>query len=90
MSRQTLVAMRYSQERREDRPSNEVVGPPGPDHGLLDRVLGFEAGAQHPVAVAGELPAVALQRTFEGPHLVAAGGVEFGTYSGTRNHDTRA
>ena len=34
---------------------------PGPDHRLLDGVLGLEGRAQHPVAVAGELPAVLLQ-----------------------------
>ena len=42
-----------------------VGGAPGADHGLLDRVLGLRAGAEHPVAVAGELPAVGLEVELE-------------------------
>ena len=35
--------------------------PPGPDHRLLHGVLGLEGRAEHPVAVAGQLPAVLLE-----------------------------
>jgi hypothetical protein len=34
---------------------------PGAQHGFLDGVLGFEAGAEHPVAVPGQLPPEGLQ-----------------------------
>ena len=44
-----------------------VERPPGPDHGLLDGVLGLEAGTQHSVAVAGQLAAVGLQLLARGP-----------------------
>ena len=39
-----------------------VVGAPGADHRLLDRILRLEGGAEHPVGVAGELGAMAFQR----------------------------
>ena len=48
--------------RARGRPSLEVVeAPPGPQHRLLHGVIGVEDGAEHPVAVAGQLPAVLLQ-----------------------------
>ena len=34
---------------------------PGPQHRLLDGVLGLEARAEHPVAVPGQLPPEGLQ-----------------------------
>jgi hypothetical protein len=39
-----------------------VLGPPRPDERLLHGVLGLGGGAQHPVAVPDELPAVGLER----------------------------
>lgn len=38
-----------------------VESAPGTDHRVLDRVIGLETGTQHPMAVAGELPAVCLE-----------------------------
>ena len=61
MSMHTLVAIRYSHERRTG-PTLEAVGvAPGPHHGLLHGVLGLEPRAEHAVAVAGQLPAERLQ-----------------------------
>jgi hypothetical protein len=42
-----------------------VVAAPGPQHRLLHRVLGLEGRAEHPVAVAGQLPAVLLESLLE-------------------------
>ena len=72
MSRQTLVAIRYSHERSAERPSKLSIALPGPHHRLLDGVLGLEGRAEHPVAVAGELPAVLLQVVFQ-PDLAPNG-----------------
>ena len=48
--------------RPQGRAALEAVeGPPGPHHRLLHRVLGLEAGPEHPVAVGGQLPAVGLE-----------------------------
>jgi hypothetical protein len=50
------------QPRPQGRPALKAVdAPPGPHHRLLDGVLGLEPGAQHPVAVAGQLLAVRLE-----------------------------
>ena len=61
MSRQTLVAMRYSHERSADRPSKLSRLRHAAHHRLLHRVLGLEPGAEHAVAVRGQLPPVALE-----------------------------
>ena len=54
------------QPRPDRGPSLErVVGPPGPNHRLLHRVLGVEAGAEHAVAVAGELTSMELELGIE-------------------------
>lgn len=42
--------------------------PPGPQHGLLDGVLGLRRGAEHPVAVAGQLTAMVLEILHRDPH----------------------
>ena len=48
------------QPRSHARPPFETPRrPPGPDHGLLDRIVGVEGGAEHPVAVPGELTPIA-------------------------------
>jgi len=50
------------QPRLERRATLEAIErAPGPDHGLLHRVLGVEGRAEHAVAVAGELAAVLFQ-----------------------------
>ena len=67
MSRQTFVAMRYSHERSCGAALELVVAAPGPDEGLLDGVLGFERGAEHPVAVAGQLDAIGLRARGRAP-----------------------
>ncbi len=55
------------QPRAESRPTLVGVdGPPGPDHRLLDGVLRFETGAEHPVAVAGEFAPVGLELALDG------------------------
>ena len=53
--RQFRVAIDVSQVSRDERPSNEWVGLPGPEVGLLHEVLGVLHRAQHPVAVGQEL-----------------------------------
>ncbi len=50
------------QPRPERRSALEaVVAAPGAHHGLLHRILGFERGSEHAVAVRGELPPVLLE-----------------------------
>ena len=50
------------QPRPQRRAALEAVDAlPGPHHRLLHGVLGLEARAEHPVAVAGQLPAVGLE-----------------------------
>ena len=61
MSMHTLVAMRYSHDRRLERPSKEAPLRQARQHGLLDGVLRFEARAEHPVAVPRQLPPEGLQ-----------------------------
>src|SRR5262249_60241213 len=52
--------------RLQSRPTLEAVEPaPGTHHCLLDRVLGVEGRAEHPVAVPGQLSAVALELSLE-------------------------
>jgi hypothetical protein len=43
------------------------MAPPGAEHRLLHGVLGLEGRGEHPVAVAGQLPAVLLERALELP-----------------------
>ena len=67
MSMHTLLAMRYSQERSDDRPSKRSIARQA-DHRLLD-VLGLGSRAQHAIAEPGELTTMGL----EGPVEVVAG-----------------
>ena len=59
-SRQTLVAIRYSQARTQRAAVEAVARPPGAQERLLDRVLGLVERGEHPVAVDVELAAVSL------------------------------
>ena len=65
------MAMRYSHERSDARPSKPVDAAPGPHHRLLHGVLGLEARAEHPVAVAGQLPPVRLELLLDRARLGA-------------------
>ena len=58
--RHVLVAIVYSHERSELRPSNRGDPTPRAQQRLLDRVLGVVDGAEHPVAVGVQLAAVGL------------------------------
>ena len=60
-SRQTLVAMRYSQVRSDDRPVEAVERLPGAQHRLLHRVVGIDDRAEHAVAVPGQRGAMEFQ-----------------------------
>jgi hypothetical protein len=52
--------------RLEGRAALEaVVSAPGAEHRLLDGVLGLEDGAEHPVAVAGQVPPVGFEAHLE-------------------------
>ena len=63
------------QPRPHRRPTLEAVdAPPRADHRLLHGVVGLEHRAEHPVAVAGELPAMDL----EGLRFEIGGGRGFG------------
>ena len=53
MSRHTLVAMRYSHDRTGRTAFEAVGGAPGPQQRVLDGILGFGHGTEHPVAVPG-------------------------------------
>jgi len=56
------------QPRTHRGPAGEAVGAaPGPDQGLLHRVLGVERRAEHPVAVGGQLLPVLLELAELGP-----------------------
>ena len=63
--RQTLVAIRYSQVRTDERPSNAAGGRPGAQERLLDQVLGLVHRPGHPVAVREQLALVALRQRRE-------------------------
>ena len=65
MSMHTLLAMRYSQVRSEERPSKPSMARHAEHHGLLHRVLGLGPRAEHAVAEPGELPAVRLEGCLE-------------------------
>ena len=70
-----FVAIRYSQERSELRPSKRRQPAPGAQQRLLQRVLGVVDRAEHPVAVRVQLPAVGLDEPREGGLVAAAGRV---------------
>ena len=49
--RHRLVAMRYSQVRSDERPSNDGDALPRGEQGVLQRVFGVADRAQHPIAM---------------------------------------
>ena len=58
------------QPRPERRPPIEAIETaPGADHGVLDRILGVEGGAQHAVAVPGQGGAMRFQLSCVEGHL---------------------
>ena len=61
MSKQTLLAIRYSHDFSAARSLQLVGRPPRAHHRLLHRVLGLRARAEQPVAVAGQRAAVGFQ-----------------------------
>ena len=74
MSRHTLVAIRYSHERRDERPSKLLGAAPRAEHGFLHRVVGLESGAKHAVGVARQLTAIALELSLETRRVGLHGG----------------
>jgi hypothetical protein len=75
----TLVAMRYAiQEAQRGPPVEAVNALPGPHHGFLHRIFGFEARAEHAVAVAGQFPAVHLQLSLRAAVVAGQSGVPVG------------
>ena len=70
------MAIRYSHERSELRPSNRAMPLPGAQQRLLERVLGVVDRAEHAVAVGVQLAAVRLDQAPEGVLVAARGGRE--------------
>ena len=66
MSRQTFVAIRYSQARNSELPSNVLAAPPGAEERLLHGVLGLVERGEHAVAVDVQLAPMALGERREG------------------------
>ena len=59
------MAIRYSHDLSDARPSKPVEASPRAEHRLLHRVLRLERRGEHPVAVAGQLAAMLLQQLLE-------------------------
>ena len=71
-----LVAIRYSHERSELRPSKRGRPAPGAQQGVLQGVLGVVDRAEHAVAVGVQRAAVGLDEAPVGVLVAAAGGIE--------------
>ena len=71
-----MVAIAYSHERSELRPSNRDSPRHALEQRVLERVLGVLHRAEHPVAVGVQLGAMGLHQPTEGILVAAAGGLQ--------------
>jgi hypothetical protein len=74
--RHALVAIAYSQERSELRPSKRSQPAPGAQQRVLQGILGVVDRAEHPVAVRAEPAAVRADELAEGGLVAGARGGE--------------
>ena len=93
MSTHTLLAMRYSQDRSDDRPSKPSIARQARIIVSWTASSASDPEPEHAVAEAGELPPVGLERPVEvgpgeGPRLVLGPDGFVGV--GRRGHGVRA